>query len=128
MRKFETGATRDEDHDKFDYEAFLSPLVLERYAQYMHGHRLQNDGSLRAGDNWQKGMPLDSFIKSMWRHLMAVWKAHRNIAVTVAIEDSLCGVMFNAMGYLHELIKARQSDLPPVQPETPSIPPSRKKS
>jgi len=46
-----TGATRDVDNDKYDYEGFLSPIVLHRYAQYMHKHRLQSDGELRDSDN-----------------------------------------------------------------------------
>jgi len=35
MRKFKSGALRDDDEDKIDYEGFLSPIVLERYAQYI---------------------------------------------------------------------------------------------
>ena len=125
MRKFETGATRDEDENKIDPEGFLSPLAIERYCQYMHAHRIQTDGIRRNSDNWTKGIPLTTYMKSMWRHFLATWKAHRGAIDHVGLEDSLCGVIFNAMGYLHELVKARQSDLPPVQPEAknPSIPP-----
>ena len=77
-QEFPTGATRDQDHDKPDYEGFLSPLVIERYGQYMHGHRLQLDGKLRPSDNWQKGIPLDKYMKSLWRHFFAAWKLHRD--------------------------------------------------
>src|SRR5687768_4320669 len=35
MREFETGATRNLDNGKLDYEGFLSPLVMERFAEYM---------------------------------------------------------------------------------------------
>ena len=54
MRTFDTGATRDSDNDKLDYEGFLSPLVLRRYAEYLHKHRKQSDGKIRTSDNWQK--------------------------------------------------------------------------
>ena len=52
MRTFDTGATRDTDSDKLDFDGFLSPLALEAFAEYMHRHRQVADGSLRASDNW----------------------------------------------------------------------------
>ena len=52
MRKFDTGATRNNDETRLDYEGFLSPLVLERFAQYIHKNRVQDDGTIRASDNW----------------------------------------------------------------------------
>lgn len=107
MRRFETGATRDAEDGKLDYEGFLSPQVLERFAQYMHKHRIQADGSLRDSDNWQKGIPLDAYMKSAWRHHMDWWTIHRDKGVQDLdeLEDAICALMFNAMGYLHELIK-----------------------
>ena len=103
MRQFETGATRDTDEGKCDYEGFLSPLVIERYGRYMHKHRIQADGTLRPSDNWQRGIPCDQYMKSLWRHFMDVWKIHRSGADD--IDEALCAVMFNAMGYLHERLK-----------------------
>jgi hypothetical protein len=39
MREFKNStATRDDDKDKLDYEASLSPLVLKRYVEYMKKH------------------------------------------------------------------------------------------
>ena len=108
MRRFETGATRNDDTAALDYEGFLSPLVLQRFAEYMHGHRLQADGQLRASDNWQKGIPRDSYMKSLWRHLMDVWLEHRGHRSREGLEDALCAVIFNAQGYLHELLKERE--------------------
>ena len=78
MREFDTGATRDNDTDKPDYEGFLSPLVLEAYAQYMHKNRVQADGATRDSDNWQKGIPRDQYMKSAFRHFMDLWRAHRS--------------------------------------------------
>jgi hypothetical protein len=107
IRQFETGATRDTAQDKFDFEGFLSPLVLERYAQYMHKHRKQSDGSLRDSDNWQKGIPKDVYMKSGYRHFFDWWKEHRGIASREGLEDALCAILFNVMGYLHEVLKGR---------------------
>lgn len=115
VRTFETGATRDTDEGKYDYEGFLSPIVLQRYAQYMHKHRKQSDGTLRASDNWQKGIPREQYMKSLFRHVIDLWRHHRrNIdqpdfeqAWRASIEDLLCAVMFNVMGYLHEYLRGR---------------------
>ena len=108
MRKFDTGATRDSDNNKLDYEGFYSPYVLRRYAEYMHKHRVQADGELRDSDNWQRGIPLSAYMKSFWRHFMELWTFHRHPAQELAdraIEDTLCAIIFNAMGYLHEIMK-----------------------
>jgi len=106
-RTFDTGANRNDDTNKLDYEAFLSPLVLRKYAEYLHKHRAMEDGTLRDGDNWQKGMPPSSYMKSMWRHFMDVWLFHRGLVTADPMfeTDALCGVMFNAMGILHEIEK-----------------------
>ncbi len=112
IRAFQSGATRDQDTTKFDYEGFLSPLALSRFAAYMHKNRVQSDGSTRASDNWQKGIPRDSYMKSLWRHLMTVWMHHRNVpeADCEDMEEALCGVIFNSQGYLHEILKAKEVD------------------
>ena len=114
IRKFDTGATRDTDEGKYDYEAFLSPAVLERYAQYMHKNRIQTDGGLRAGDNWQNLFGPDHksiCMKSAWRHFMGWWKYHRGTdspwADDINMEESLCAVIFNASAYLFALLEKK---------------------
>ena len=107
MRTFDSGATRDDDTDKYDYEGFLSPVVLERYAAYMHENRVQADGEIRASDNWQKGIAKRVYMKSLLRHMMDLWAHHRfpyedSPSTRKAVEDCLCGVLFNTMGYLFE--------------------------
>ena len=112
MRKFETGATRDSDEDKLDFEGFLSPRVLIRFAEYMHKNRVQSDGKLRASDNWQKGIPIREYMKSKWRHFMGTWKLYRlglcSSKNTKSIEESLCAELFNTMGMLHEILTKRE--------------------
>ena len=105
MRHFETGATRDSDEDKLDYEGFLSPLVLERYAQYMNKHRVQADGTMRGSDNWQKGFGEDHYqvcMSSLLRHTMDLWLFHRGFSGRDCIEDALCAILFNTMAYLQQ--------------------------
>lgn len=105
MRTFSTGATRDSDDHKIDFEGFLSPIVLQRYGEYMHHHRKQADGKLRDSDNWQKGISKDAYMKSLLRHVHDVWMNHRGYKGREDIQQALCGVLFNAMGYLYEDLK-----------------------
>jgi hypothetical protein len=107
MRNFDTGATRNVDNSKPDYEGFLSPLALKRFAEYMNANRVQADGKVRDSDNWQKGIPLESYMKSGFRHFFDWWQNHRGIAADEDIEVALCALMFNAQGYLHEIMKAK---------------------
>lgn len=100
MREFESGATRNSDSNKLDYEGFLNPLVLQRYAQYMHKHTILEDGTRRESDNWQKGIPSEQCLKSLYRHLIELHLAHRGYEAKESIEDSLCAIIFNAMAYL----------------------------
>jgi len=108
VREFETGATRDVETGKYDYEGFLSPLAIEAFGAYMHKNRHLRDGSLRDSDNWQKGIPIPVYMKSLWRHVQTLWKAHRGWGGTDEDRiEALCAVIFNAQGYLHELLKAK---------------------
>ena len=110
IRVFVTGATRDTVDGKYDYEGFLAPRVLARYAEYMHKHRVQPDGTLRTSDNWQKGIPRAEYMKSGWRHFMDWWIGHRRLGVSDAVlEEALCALLFNVMGYLHELLLRRSA-------------------
>ncbi|KKL53228.1 hypothetical protein LCGC14_2277510 [marine sediment metagenome] len=115
MREFDTGATRDSEEGKLDFEGFLSPLALDAYARYMHGHRKQADGALRDSDNWQKGMPFSSYMKSLWRHLFVAWRMHRALGAwseetRVIMIEALCGILFNTFGYLHEFLLEREEE------------------
>ena len=105
IRTFNTGATRDIDINKLDYEGFLSPAVIKRYAEYLNKHRVQSDGNIRDSDNWQKGIPKDVYMKSLWRHFIDMWSEHRKIKTEAGMEDAICGIMFNSMGYMFEVLK-----------------------
>ncbi len=113
LRRFETGATRNLDVNKLDFEGFYCQLVMESFAKYMHSHRMQKDGTLRSADNWRNGIPLDVYMKSMFRHFHDALKIHRgHVAISsedgheINMEEALNAVAFNVNGYLHELLKA----------------------
>jgi len=103
-RKFDTGAVRDSDLKKLDYEGFFSPVVLKEFAKYMNKHRKQSDGKLRNSDNWQRGMPKDVYIKSMIRHLIDLWLEHRGFKSRDGAKEALNGLLFNVMGYYFEFL------------------------
>lgn len=105
IRVFPSGATRDTAEDKLDFEGFLCPRVLTAYAEYMHKNRAQSDGTLRDSDNWQKGIPQNAYMKSMFRHFMDVWKNHRGLETKEDEITNLCALLFNVSGMLHEKLK-----------------------
>lgn len=111
LRSFETGATRNLDSSKLDYSGFLSPVVLEAFAQYMHKHRFQKDGTIREADNWKKGIPRKVYMSSLVRHTMDFWRLWQGGTVVdpdsgepATAEDLACAIMFNVMGWLHETL------------------------
>lgn len=104
-RVFDSGATRDSDEGKLDFEGFLSPLVLKSYAEYMNSNRKMKDGTVRDSDNWQKGIPTDQYMKSMWRHFFDVWTNMRGVDTSDDEITNLNALLFNVMGLLHEKLK-----------------------
>ena len=112
IRIFPSGSTRDTDIAKLNYIKALSPLVLHRFVEYLGKHRVQSDGNLRDWDNWKKGIPKQTYIESLMRHLIALWLLHDGFQAwdnhgKVDIEDSLCAIIFNSSGYLHEILKEK---------------------
>jgi len=110
IRQFDSGATRDTNVNKPSYVKALSPITLQYYVDYLSRHRLQSDGNLRDWDNWKNGIPQDVYLDGLGRHFWAVWLLCHNFPASdnhgpVTLKDSLCGVIFNAQGMLHELLK-----------------------
>lgn len=105
MREFQSGATRSSDLGKYDYEGFLSPLVLEAFAAYMHINRTTEDGGTRDSDNWQKGMPRATYVKSGLRHFHDLWKAQRGLPIAEGELAAAMGTIFNVMGWTFERMR-----------------------
>jgi len=114
MRQFKTGAVRDDDIQKLNYIGSLSPLVLRRFAKFMRDHNTQKDGQKRTENNWKKGMPKQSYIESKMRHFVDFWITHEGYEEG-DIEDQLCADIFNAQGYLHELLVAKLKKKKPIK-------------
>lgn len=115
VRTFHTGATRDTSMDKLEPYGFISPIVMYRFSQYMHKHRLQKDGTMRSSDNWQKGIPVSVYIHSLIRHVLDLWMVVSGHSARFDpdvqnVEEIACAILFNVQGLLHELIQGRDLD------------------
>lgn len=122
MRQFQTGATRSSDEGKNDYEGFISPIVLEEFGDYMTRHRIQADGNKRESDNWQKGMPITTYRKSLVRHVIDLWgltRGHisarlraeypeRQDDIDFLIRETACACLFNLQGFIFEYLRERK--------------------
>ena len=113
---FASGATRSSSDDKIDYEGHISPVVLRLFGEYMHEHRVQRDGQRRASDNWQRGIPMDNYAKSLIRHTQEFWCMWRGTTAVnpdnskpFTFKAVLCAILFNAMGLLFEMSRTRLS-------------------
>ncbi len=114
IRTFDTGATRDTANGKLNYRKALSPIVLQRYVQYLNAHRKQADGSMRDFDNWKQGILIEAYFEGLGRHDMAVWLLYDGFPAednhgSVTLEDTLCAIIFNSSGWLHELLKEKSN-------------------
>jgi len=112
MRNFDAGATRNKCEHKFDYDGFNASICDYSYAEYMHKHRFQADGTMRDGDNWQKGIPVEVYRKSMFRHMQDLRRYLDGQEVLDPDTDDpvdcielLNAIEFNVKGMKYELLK-----------------------
>lgn len=106
MREFDTGANRDSDEGKLPFARALSPRVLKRYTAYMLKHNTTEDGT-RAPDNWKAGIPTGAYMDSMFRHFFEVWEKHHDKeGMSEQMQEALCALLFNVMGYLDVNLEA----------------------
>lgn len=107
MLGFASGATRNRKENELQYEGFISPLALQMFAEYMHEHRHTADGSVRDSDNWQKGIPDESYRDSLLRHVMDLWLIYRGWDEQARedgdLRKALAGAYFNVQGLMHNL-------------------------
>ena len=93
---YPSGATRDSEEGKLDYQGALSIEVLDSFVQYMDRHREMSPGSFRGMGNWKQGMPWARLMRSLTRHHFAVW---RNDGQKL---DDLHAVLFNTMALIYQ--------------------------
>lgn len=105
IRIFPTGASRNNDTNKLNYEGFFCPLFKKAFATYMHKHTFLEDGSQRRADNWQKGIPTESAMESLLRHVEDLHSEYRGYGSRDGIEEALGGIIFNTQVIWSQLEK-----------------------
>ena len=116
VRKFKTGATRNVAKGRPQYGGYYSPLSFRRYGEYMAKHQVQSDGTIRASDNWKHGISRRAFRESLERHWVELWTITDEMwgitpvkTSTEDIQETLCAIIFNAQGLLHEILIDRDT-------------------
>jgi len=97
VRKFETGAIRDNDEAKEDYIETISWTAFKRYAQYMTGKKKKYGVG-----NFKKGIPIESYEQSLLRHVQKYVENKHEGGVVETEEDHLSAMVFNIFGIMHE--------------------------
>ncbi len=96
IKEFESGAKREDKSHKSRPD-LISPYFTERL-----GFVLSKGANKHGERNWEKGIPNDSFLASLERHLIAykqsVNKGYTNNNID---EDHLGQLAFNLMGLIH---------------------------
>lgn len=97
VTSFDTGAIRDNDAGKEDYVETISWTGLRRFAQYM----TEKKKKYGAG-NFKKGIPIESYEKSLLRHVQKYLANKYEGEDIEKAEDHISAIIFNALGILHE--------------------------
>lgn len=113
-RTFATGANRNSAEGKLEYYGFSHPLVETSFAQYMHHHRMLEDGTLRDSDNWWKGFPERVIIESLLRHIQDIKLLYTGYKVTengkdVDMEEAINGAKFNLNALMLNILRDTKS-------------------
>jgi hypothetical protein len=96
VTKFDSGAIRDTQEGKPNFYECISPFAMWRYGLYMN-----KAASKYGADNWTKGIPIESYIQSLERHLLKL-KMELKYGYTMEEGDHASAIIFNAMGLIHE--------------------------
>lgn len=97
VRSFESGAIRDSEDSKEDYVETISWTAFRRYAQYMTSKKSQYGSG-----NFKKGIPIESYERSLVRHLQKYMENKYEQGVVETDTDHLSAMVFNIFGILHE--------------------------
>jgi len=108
IRKFGQ-STRSSDEGKIDYN-HLSAISDRCFVEYMHQHRIQEDGELRDADNYKYDMPISSNRKSLMGHyndlkmMLEGWTVMEDGKALNPFE-TIQAIKFNLSTFDHNLMK-----------------------
>lgn len=93
---FPSGAIRDSQEDKPDFNETISWTAFNRYAKYMTGKK-----SKYGAGNFKRGIPTESYVKSMLRHVDKFMRNTFENGDDEKNEDHLSAIVFNVFGIMH---------------------------
>lgn len=96
-REFSTGAIRDNEDDKNDFIETISWTALDRFAKYMTGKKKKYGAG-----NFKKGIDIDSYERSLARHLHKYLVNKYENGDLEKQDDHLSAMVFNIFGIMHE--------------------------
>ncbi len=97
MRKFNTGAVRDNEDGKIDFIETISYTAHARYAKYMTGKK-----ATYGEGNFKKGIPIEAYEKSLMRHIDKYFRNKYEGGKDELDQDHLAAMRFNIDGIMHE--------------------------
>jgi len=103
VRKFKTGAIRDNDENKVNFIETISWTAFNRYAKYMTGKATKYGRG-----NFKKGIPIESYEESLIRHIDKYLRNKYENGDDEKNEDHLAAAVFNLFGIMHEEEKIKK--------------------
>lgn len=97
VTKFLTGAIRDTQEGKLDFVETVSFTALHRYVTYMTGKKKKYGSG-----NFKKGIPIESYEKSLLRHIDKYFRNKYEEGTDELDQDHLSAIVFNVFGIMHE--------------------------
>lgn len=106
VRKYKTGAIRDDDTSKEDYVETVSWTAMKRFAKYMTGKKKRYGSG-----NFKKGLPIEWYEQSLIRHLQKFMENKYEGGLVEVNEDHLSAMVFNIFGIMHEEERIKKNEL-----------------
>lgn len=103
---YETGGKREVKTGKGRYD-LLSPIFLRRLALVM-----EKGGKMHGDRNWEKGLPLHSYIDSALRHIFQLLAGDTD-------EDHAAHAAWNLQGFIHTSEMIQEGELPATLNDLP---------
>lgn len=102
ITQFATGAIRDTQEGKLDFVETVSYTALNRFVVYMTGKKARYGSG-----NFKKGIPIESYEKSLMRHIDKYFRNKHENGQDELDQDHLAAIVFNIFGIMHEEEQAK---------------------
>lgn len=106
IRKFDTGAVRDNDSTKENYVESIPWIALRRYAFYM-----KSKESRYGKGNFKKGIPSESYEESLLRHIQKYISNKYEGGDFEKDQDHLSAILFNCFGLIYQEEKQKNEEV-----------------